>query len=153
MERAQAIAEAAARAVVATVTDRPAEPEPKPEPKPEPEPETEPPAEEEDIGVEQAQQNLEVVINGADELEELEDFEIPSGDRPAWRKRARKRWQLRRELNQFLAEEQVVAMQLQEDDLELFMALTAQYTAFIVGYSAAQGNARMMEIINRINQP
>jgi len=50
-----------------------------------------------------------------------------------------------------LTEEQVVAMQLQSEDLELFMALAAQYTAFIVAYSAAQGNQRMREVLAKVN--
>ncbi len=43
------------------------------------------------------------------ELAGLEEFEIPSGKRPAWRKRMRKRWRLSQSLNAFLAEEKVLA--------------------------------------------
>lgn len=43
------------------------------------------------------------------ELEELEHFEMPDGDRPGWRKRMRNRWRLRHELNDFLVEEQALA--------------------------------------------
>ncbi len=43
------------------------------------------------------------------ELEGLEEFEIPDGKPPAWRQKMRKRWRLSQELNQFLVEEQALA--------------------------------------------
>ena len=44
-----------------------------------------------------------------EELEELEEFEVPDGKRPAWRDRMRKRWRLGQALNAFLVEEQALA--------------------------------------------
>ena len=44
-----------------------------------------------------------------EELEELEEFEVPDGKRPTWRDRMRKRWRLGQALNAFLVEEQALA--------------------------------------------
>ncbi|HSL83519.1 MAG TPA: hypothetical protein VLF66_12150, partial [Thermoanaerobaculia bacterium] len=48
--------------------------------------------------------------HGPEELEALQEFEIPgAGGPPAWRERALQRWRLREKLNEFLVEEGVVA--------------------------------------------
>ena len=45
----------------------------------------------------------------ADELEELQALEIPDGERGGWRARFRKRWELRKTMNEAFADEGVVA--------------------------------------------
>jgi len=45
----------------------------------------------------------------ADQLAELEDFDIPDGEGNAWRKRFRKRWMLDKKKNELFAEQGVVA--------------------------------------------
>ncbi len=43
------------------------------------------------------------------ELEGLEDFEVPGGQRPKWRARMHKRWRFGQQLRDFLVEEQALA--------------------------------------------